>query len=108
MDQEDLDFIVDDGYDHDVDPTYEPNDEDSNEDKEEDEDVFLSECDEDSNEDKEEDEDVFLSECDDNGVNEDLDYVTVDIPLPFKFDEAWFEKFQIMNLMRHGLKNSKL
>ena len=63
----------------------------------------MSECDEDSNEDKEEDEDVFLSECDD-GDNEDLDYVTVNLPLPFIFDEAWFEKFQIMNLIKSGLK----
>ena len=98
MDQEDLDFIVDDGYNYDEDPTYEPNDEDDNDD-----DVSLSEYDE--------DDDLSLSEYDeddDDGANvsgnEDLDYVTVNLPLPFLFDEAWFKKFQIMNLIKSGLK----
>lgn len=96
MDQEDLDFIVDDGYKYDEDPLYEPNDEDDNDD-----DVSLSEYDEDVNFD-----DVTLNENDDEygGANvsgdEDLDYVTVNLPLPFIFDEAWFEKFQIMNLIK--------
>ena len=80
MEQEDLDFIVDDGYKYDEDPLYVPDDEDDTDDDE-----SLSENDEDGNE----------------SGDEDPEYVTVNIPLPFIFDEAWFEKFQIIN---SGLK----
>ena len=104
MDQEDLDFIVDDGYNYDEDPSYGSNDEDEDDN---DDDVSLSEYDEDEDDN---DDDVSLNENDDDydganvSGNEDLDYVTVNLPLPFIFDEAWFEKFQIMNLIKSGLK----
>lgn len=83
MEQEDLDFIVDDGYKYDEDPLYVPDDEDDTDDDE-----SLSEYEEDES----------LSENDEDGNesgDEDPEYVTVNIPLPFIFDEAWFEKFQI-------------
>ena len=107
MEQEDFDFIVNDGYDHNVDPLYEPNGEDSDsdsvsdEDEDEDEDEDLVEVeDEDTVLDKNSDEDGDVNDY----VNEDLDCVTVNLPLPLKFDEAWFEKFQIINLIKSGLK----
>lgn len=83
MEQEDLDFIVDDGYKYDEDSLYVPDDEDDTDDDE-----SLSEYEEDES----------LSENDEDGNesgDEDPEYVTVNIPLPFIFDEAWFEKFQI-------------
>ena len=107
MEQENLDFIADDGYKYDEDPLYVPDDEDDTDDDE-----SLSEYEEDDKVDdeslSENDEDVTddesLSENDEDGNesgDEDPEYVTVNIPLPFIFDEAWFEKFQIMN---SGLK----
>lgn len=80
MEQKVIDFIVDDGFNYDEDSTYDPNDEEEYED---DSDLSLSEFDE-----------------DDDGKREELGYVTLKLPIPLLFDEEWFKRFQILNLIK--------
>ena len=120
--QEDIDFIVDDGYNHDVDPDYIPSDSESvsvsvsesvSESESESESVSVSEM--------EASVEKIKSEFYFNKINVDYkkdciklifinckigsgDYVCIFLPIPIRFDEEWFSNLRKENFIMNVIK----